>query len=121
MHFTKLLFLICLTFVSFVSAKEPKYITVFNDDKNTIWYRDDVIAKDGNVSLIMGVLLKKTAQMGIYNTEYNCASRSWITNSGKMMDRDGSVIYEQKERDLSWQLVAPNSTYERILNTVCRK
>jgi hypothetical protein len=121
MYFNKLLLFICLTFVSFVNAKEPKYITVFNDDKNTIWYRDDVIAKDGNVSLITAVLLKKTAQTGIYNTEYNCASRSWITNSGIMMDRDGGVIYEQKERDLSWQLVAPNSTHERILNAVCIK
>ena len=103
-----------------VNAKEPTYITVFDNEKNTTWYRDDVIVKDGNVSLIMGILIKKTAQFGMYNTEYNCASRRWITNFGRMMDRDGKIIYEQNERDEKWQPVAPNSTYERILVAVCK-
>lgn len=115
------LFIALLVFVmSLAYSAEPKYVTVFDNSKQTIWYRSDVIRRDGNASFMTATLNKETQQTSLYNTEYNCTYRRWITNSGVQMDENGKTLYEQKERDKTWQNIAPNSVYENIYKQVCK-
>lgn len=116
----KLLIALLVFVIPLAHSAEPKYVTVFDNSKQTIWYRSDVIKRDGNASFMTAILNKETQQTSLFNTEYNCAYRRWITNSGVQMDKDGKTIYEQKERDKTWQNIPPNSVYENIYKQVCK-
>lgn len=109
-----------LAVVFFVHAVEPKYITVLNDEKNTIWYRDDVVYKQENVGLVVMNLTKENGRASVINIEFNCKSKKWIANYGSFLDKDGAIIYEQKKRDETWAQVNSGSVYEVIFKRVCK-